>query len=86
MVEGKKKSRSKRRLKVKTPGGETVQHYRIRKPSKAKCGICKAELHGIPNKIMSKFKNMSKSQKTVERLYGGNLCSKCMRKTIKNNQ
>ena len=83
MVEGKRKSRSLRRVQRKTPGGKTVQHYRKRKPSAAKCAECGAELPGIPRLKVAKFKNLTKSQKKVARPYGGNLCSKCMRKKIK---
>ena len=83
MVEGKRKSRSLRRVKTVTPGGKTVLHYTRRAPQKAKCAICKGELHGLARELNSK--KLSKSQKTVARPFGGNLCSKCMRKTIKAN-
>jgi len=83
MVEGKFKSRSKKRVKTVVPGGKAVIHYRRKTPQKAKCAQCLAELHGIPAKINSTFKNLTKSQKTVARPFGGNLCSKCSRLTIK---
>ena len=78
MVEGKKKSRTLRRVYVKTPGGRNVVHYRARKPSAAKCK-CGAVLKGVPRERPAKMMKMSKSKKTVSRPYGGNLCSKCMR-------
>ncbi len=82
MVEGKRKSRSLRRVHKKVPGGRTVIHYEPRKPKQAKCGSCGKALHGIPRELPSKFRNLPKSQKRPERPYGGVLCSKCMRQKI----
>jgi large subunit ribosomal protein L34e len=83
MVSGKFKSRTFRRIFRKTPGAETKIQYRLRKPQKAKCAKCKAILKGISRERPAKMKNLPKTQKTVSRPYGGNLCSKCMRSTIK---
>lgn len=83
MVEGKLKSRTKRRVYIKTPGGKNKILYKKRNMGKIKCGNCGGELHGIPRMIRSKFRSIPKSKKRVERLYGGNLCSRCMRKKIK---
>ncbi len=77
-------TRSLRRVKVKTPGSRLVIHYLKRKPSAVKCGKCKTALKGIPRERPSGFRNLTLSQKTVSRAYGGNLCSKCSRETIIN--
>jgi len=82
MPEGKLKSRSSRRVFVKTPGKENKVHYRTRKSSKKECSECGAQLHGIPHLIDSKFKNLPKTKKRPQRPYAGKLCSKCMRKKI----
>ncbi len=77
---GQYKSRKRFRLKyVKTPGGRTVIHFEKKKPKPARCAICKAELKGIPRDV----KGLPKTKKRPERPYGGYLCSKCMRKVIK---
>lgn len=81
MVRGKEKSRSKRRVFVKTPGGKVKRHYRTRKIAQPKCSECGARLHGIPKLIQSKFKNLSKTKRSSSRPYA-NLCSKCMRKKL----
>ena len=81
----KLKSRTFRRIFKKTPGGKTKLHYTLRKPKKAKCAKCGDVLKGITNERPKKMQNIPKSQKTVSRPYGGNLCSRCMRKTIKEN-
>lgn len=78
MVEGKKRSRSKRRVKVKLTR-ETVIHYEDRRPKLARCGGCGAELKGVPRLKKSEITNIAKTKKRPERPFGGVLCSKCMR-------
>jgi large subunit ribosomal protein L34e len=83
MVSGKFKSRTFRRVYRKAPGGRTVLHYVLRKPGKPICGKCGQVLIGIAANRTTKFRNGPKNRRTVSRPYGGNLCSKCMRETIK---
>ena len=83
MLPSKTKSRTFKRKKVKTPGNRVVLHFEKRSPKKAKCALCKKELHGIPRLVPTKFKNLPKTKKTVSRPYGGFLCSSCSRKKIK---
>lgn len=75
----RKRSRSLRKIYVKTPGGRTTVHYKHRKPKAAKCGRCGARLFGIARERPCRMRKMGKSMKKVNRPYGGNLCSKCMR-------
>jgi len=77
------RSRSKRRIKVKTPGGNNVIHYRARKPAKAKCAECGKILPGVPRERPIHMRKMAKTEKRPERPFGGKLCSSCSRKTIK---
>lgn len=79
----KNRSRTLRKVYVKTPGGKTVVHHRKRKPSKAKCSKCGAVLKGVPRERPYKMMTMAKTKKRPERPYGGALCSRCMRTTIK---
>lgn len=76
------KSRSRRRVKVKVPGGLTKLVYKARKPKKAKCRDCGAVLKGVPRENVAKMKNMAKTKKRPQRPYGGVLCSCCMRKLM----
>ena len=82
MTQGKEKSRSKRRVTVKTPGGKLKKHLRVRKSSSPTCTECGKKLHGIPSLIPSKLRALPKTKKRAPRPYP-NLCSKCMRKKIK---
>jgi large subunit ribosomal protein L34e len=80
---GRFKSRQgKRMISTKVPGGRTVVHFKKKKPSKAKCGSCGQVLVGVPRERPHKMRKMAKTKKRPERPYGGNLCSKCMRKKI----
>lgn len=83
MVRPALRSRSFKRKKVKTPGGELRIHYRKEKPSPALCANCRKPLHGVPRQRAIAFGSLSRSQKRPERPYGGNLCSACMREKIK---
>ena len=82
MPSGKHKSRTLRRIFVRTIGGNVTKHFRKRKISQSSCGGCGVILKGVPNNIQSKLKNLPKTKKRPERPYGGVLCSSCMRKKI----
>ena len=83
MPTGKHKSRTFRRVFVKTPGAKTVLHYKRRKPNKAHCAKCKKVLPGVPRELPYKMRNMAKTKKRPERPFGGVLCSSCSREHIK---
>ena len=83
MPAGKHKSRSLRRVFVKTPGGKTVLHYRKRTPNAAHCYKCGAQLPGIPRLRPAKMKNLAKTKKRPERPYGGVLCTRCSKAMFK---
>ncbi|MBT4351300.1 50S ribosomal protein L34e [archaeon] len=83
MSQGRTKSRTMSRTKVRLPGGSTVTHYNKKKPSKAKCAACGKLLSGVPRERPFKMQNMPKNQKRPERPFGGVLCSSCSRNKIK---
>ena len=67
MVSGKHKSRTLRRVYVKTPGGRTTLHYKKRKPAKAKCGSCGAVLKGVARERPYKMKNLSALKSAIRK-------------------
>jgi large subunit ribosomal protein L34e len=83
MPEPRFRSRSKRRIQKPLPGGDTEKVYLARKTAVPKCADCGIELKGIPRLSSCEARNTPKSKKTVERRYGGFLCSKCAREKIK---
>jgi large subunit ribosomal protein L34e len=87
MPRGSQKSRSLRRVFVRSPGAKTKLQYRKRKPSKAKCASCGKALAGVARERPYKMQNMPKTKKRPQRPFGGKLCSKCTRlEIIKKNR
>lgn len=82
MVRGSRRSRTLRRIYVKTPK-HTKLVYAKRKPNKAHCAMCGKILPGVASERPYKMSKLSKTQKRPERPYAGMLCSACSRKTIK---
>ncbi|MEK6961237.1 MAG: 50S ribosomal protein L34e [Nanoarchaeota archaeon] len=82
MVSGHHKSRTFRRVYVKTPGNRTVIHYRKRKPAKAKCAGCKKELSGTTRARSKELKRVAKTKCRPQRPFGGQYCSACARRTL----
>ena len=78
-----KRSRSWRRVKVRTPSGAVAIRYRKPKPNPPRCAKCGAELHGIPRVRPPELHRIAYSEKTVNRPYGGNLCPNCLETAIK---
>ncbi len=77
-----RKAKSERKVFVKTPSGKNIISYRKRTPKKKTCKICGKILYGIRRENAFKLKKINKSFKTVNRKYGGELCSSCSRNEI----
>lgn len=77
-----KKSRTFRRVYLRTPSGKNVLHYKRRKPKIAHCANCGKVLHGIPRELPYKMRNFPKSQKRPERIFAGKLCANCTKHEI----
>lgn len=78
MVRGSRRTRTLRRIYVKTPK-RTSLVYAKRRPSKPHCANCGKVLHGVASHSPYKVRKLSKTQKRPERPYAGVLCSGCMR-------
>jgi large subunit ribosomal protein L34e len=72
-----------RRIARKTPGGRVVIHYVKKSPGKPKCAICGAVLHGLKRGTPKQIKSLSKTERTIQRPFGGMLCSSCTRDVLK---
>ncbi|MEZ0393960.1 MAG: 50S ribosomal protein L34e [Desulfurococcaceae archaeon] len=77
------RSRSWRRVYVRTPGGRLVVHYEKRRPSAAKCAICGRPLNGVPRLRPSDLRKLAKTEKRPERYYGGAICHKCLSELLR---
>jgi len=83
MVSPRFRARTFRRTKVTTPGGRRVQHHTPRPHNRAQCGQCKEPLQAVFTARRSLLRRLSKSERRPSRPYGGVLCSRCSRATIK---
>lgn len=77
------RSRSLRRVYVRTPGGRTVIHYEKGKPSHAKCAVCGAILNSVPRLRPVELRKLPKSLRRPERMYGGVICPRCLKTLLK---
>ncbi len=77
MVAPQYRSRSKKRVSRRMPGGKTVLHYKQGKPDKNHCGRCGKPMQGVPNANPSKMRKMSRSERIPTRIYAGILCADC---------
>ncbi|HHQ45083.1 MAG TPA: 50S ribosomal protein L34e [Candidatus Altiarchaeales archaeon] len=78
MVEPKKRSRSVKKVKTRTPGGRTVTHYKAKKHSKNVCGRCSAVLKGVASGGPAEVRKTTRSAKGPAKPYSGVLCTKCL--------
>jgi len=79
----KLKSRTFKRIFVRTPSGRTVVHFKKRKPGKQKCAGCGAVLGGTLRERPHKMRKIAKSKKIPSRAYAGYFCGKCLKAKIK---
>ena len=82
MPRGSRRSRSLRRIYVKT-SKQTKLVYAKRAHSKAHCAKCGAVLKGVKTGPAYKMSKLAKTERRPERPYGGMLCSRCTRLKIK---
>ena len=75
-------SKKMRKIKNRSPGGETVTSSERKKPSYAQCKNCGEKLNR-PKMSVKKLKNLPKTKKRPERPFA-ELCSRCMRNHFKN--
>lgn len=77
------RSRSKKRVKKKTPEGRVTTHFRRKRSGAPRCARCGRKLPGMRARNSKALKRLNRSRKKVNRPYGGNLCSACMRSEIR---
>jgi len=76
------RSRSRRRVWKRVPGGEVKVFYERSYVYEAYCAICGRPLGGVPRNLKI-IRGGPKSAKRPERPYGGVLCSSCLATAIK---
>ena len=76
------RSRSLRKIVRKAPGGRLLIHYEKKKPKKAHCSTCGKQLAGVPRERSTKMRNLGKTEKRPERMFGGVKCGQCVRRML----
>jgi len=82
MVKPMLRSRSRKKVKKRVPGGRTVTHFREGKPKRKVCGRCGKQLSGVPSAVSSVMRNLAKSEKVPTRPYAGVLCPDCVERLV----
>jgi len=75
------RTRTKKKIKVVTPGGRTVVHIKKKKPAYHKCGVCGAKLNRAKLNP-TQLKKLPKVRRRPERPLP-HLCPRCMREELK---
>jgi len=70
------RSRSRRKVTVRTPGSRNVVHYETRFASKPRCAICGRALSGLDE---TRVKTKREPLDAPSRPYGGYVCHNCLR-------
>ncbi|MEM1946775.1 MAG: hypothetical protein QXH12_02720 [Candidatus Caldarchaeum sp.] len=73
------RTRSRKRIAVRTPGGGVKLIFRESNPGKPTCRYCGRTIHGIVSTGRGSF-----SSKTVSRMFGGVICASCLAQRIIN--
>jgi large subunit ribosomal protein L34e len=77
------RTKTKKRIRVRVPGGHRNTHFRKEKVNPACCRRCGRVLSGFSCSAPSKISKLSSSEKKVERVYGGQLCPDCLQYLLK---
>ena len=83
MPEPSLRTRSRKRLLLRLPGGRLKKRFKREKVNFLRCFRCGGVLSGGPRLIPSGVGKLSASEKRVERVYGGQLCHSCLRELLK---
>jgi len=71
-----------KKVKRRMPGGALKFIFKRKMHSKHKCAICSGELSSVPRGKPTIIKRLTRSARRPTRPFGGQLCSKCMRKVV----
>lgn len=67
---------------VKTPGGVLHSQHVKKLVNRPKCGDCGNALTGVPALRPRGYATLSKTNKSVSRVYGGSRCANCVKERI----
>lgn len=77
------RTRSRKRSPKRLPGGGATMHYKKEKVGASRCARCSRVLSGVPRLAQSSMGKLTASQKSIQRMYGGQLCHICLQDLLK---
>lgn len=77
------RTRSRRRLSVALPSGESRIHFKTENTSAPPCFSCGQPLAGVPHLSPVKMHKLNRSKRRIWRPYGGQLCHNCLKNALK---
>jgi len=77
------RTRSSKRVDVKSPSSEKRFHYKMETTSTSSCSICGKPLGGIAHLTTVKKRKLNRSKRKIWRPYGGHLCHNCLKIALK---
>lgn len=83
MPKPSQRTRSKKRVRKALPGGGKAIHYKPEVGSSHHCYLCGRKIGGLPNSSSLETRKLNRSKRRVSRLYGGQLCSTCLKNLLK---
>jgi large subunit ribosomal protein L34e len=82
MVKPMLRTRSRKKVQTRIPGGDTVLRHKAEKHKVKMCARCSTNLSGVPSDVSSIIRNLSKSEKLPNRPYAGVLCPQCVERLV----
>jgi len=77
------RTRSRKRNLLKLPGSRNATHYKRERIGASHCAQCGRVLPSVPMLIPSKLRSLPASKKSLQRMYGGQLCHVCLQEALR---
>ncbi|MEM2105611.1 MAG: 50S ribosomal protein L34e [Candidatus Bathyarchaeia archaeon] len=77
------RTRSRKRLTVALPGGESKIHYKKKLNATPTCVLCKKPLAGMPRLTTVEMRKLNRTKRRIWRLHGGKICHSCLKNALK---
>lgn len=77
------RTRSRKRLNTKLPGGRGQIHYKKEKTTAPICFVCGQPLAGTPRGGSTEIRKLNRTKRRIWRPFGGQVCHNCLKVALK---
>ena len=77
------RTKSWRKRLRRLPSGKLKRIYKAKKVGVVHCASCGGQLFGFPRFTSSKLRKTSATGRKIGRVYGGQMCSTCLKEMLK---